>query len=149
MSGRNGVRPENGWILHFLVILTGDDKGPDAAVRYPVSEHTFMTERFRGLPVISRSSTAERRESIVAPLKLGIIPDLLGQKYGKSPDGIYYPIDTSFFIGPAVHLRGVVGGSVAGEAEEFGDRDDLIATSLELGNDGLHGLDGTLVGVVE
>ncbi len=52
-------------------------------------------------------------------------------------------------IGPAVHLRGVACGSVAGETEEFGDGDDLVATGLELGDEGLHGLDGALIGVVE
>ncbi len=39
-------------------------------------------------------------------------------------------------IGPAVHLRGVAGRSVTGETEELGD-------------EGLHGLDGALIGVVE
>ena len=52
-------------------------------------------------------------------------------------------------IRPAVHLRGVEGGGVAGEAEEFGDGDDLVASGLEGGDQGLHGLYGALVSVVE
>ena len=38
---------------------------------------------------------------------------------------------------------------MAGEAEEFGDGDELVATGFELGDYGLHGLDGALVRVVE
>ena len=38
---------------------------------------------------------------------------------------------------------------MAGEAEEFGDGDDLVASGLEGGDQGLHGLYGALVRVVE
>ena len=38
---------------------------------------------------------------------------------------------------------------MAGEAEEFGDGDELVATGLEGGDQGLHRLDGALVRIVE
>ena len=38
---------------------------------------------------------------------------------------------------------------MAGEAEEFGDGDELVATGFELGDYGLHRLDGALVRIVE
>lgn len=38
---------------------------------------------------------------------------------------------------------------MAGETEEIGDGDNLVASDFELGDDGLHRLDGALVRVVE